>query len=112
MLFPRPLAVHHAIAIIAEALVALVAMDGGHALAAVALRCCDWLLVALFRPHRDSVYKQLVDRRGADGAAHMARKPDLSVAGCAGDGRFGRERARIGEGNRVDASQEHLEKER
>ena len=100
------------VAIIAEALVALVAMDGGHAFAAIARRCCDRLLVALFRPHRDTVYKQLLDRRGADGAARRARKLGPSVAGYAGDGHRGRERACIGEGNRVHASQEHLEKER
>jgi hypothetical protein len=99
------------VAIIAEAKVALVAMDGGHAFAAIARRCWDLLRTALFRPHRNTIYLQLIDRTGADGAAHRARKPDRSVAGCARvDHLGGGELARIAEGNRVQASQE-LEKE-
>ena len=100
------------VAIIAEAKVALVAMDGGHTFTAIARRCCDLPRTALFHPPHDTIHHQLIVRSGADGAARRARKPDRSVTGCAGVGRLGGggELARIAEGNRVQASQE-LEKQ-
>ena len=116
MLLLSTLPVQEDVALIAKHLAAISAVHG-RGIFTVARRHCMRSPTStpttrfLLRPPRD-VYKQLLDRCGADGAARRARKLDLSVAGCAGDGHLGREHACIGEGNRVDASQEHLEKER